>query len=150
MPQKTGCFFQFLGSGGCHCFCMWQVPPPYSQLYHSLQCCSLLNYYQWVWRDTCSLFPLAISLMTESPTLSLTYTHVNSNTYSVAYISPDVEWADVVWKLTGTKTLQVSMLFTWIFTLDGNYTQTGTDLHTVMHEWTEDTKTQMLLCSLYK
>lgn len=65
-------------------FCFWAVedvivspcdnwpPPPRSQLHRSLQCCSLLNYYQWVWRDTCSLFPLTISLMTVSPTLSHT------------------------------------------------------------------------------
>lgn len=36
-------------------------PPPCSRLHGSLQCCSLLNYYQWVWRDTCCLAFLSLS-----------------------------------------------------------------------------------------
>lgn len=39
----------------------WPPPLPALPLRRSLQCCSLLNYYQWVWRDTCSLSFLSLS-----------------------------------------------------------------------------------------
>ena len=81
--KKKQCIsFLFLGDRGCHCFPVWQLAAPslLSTPPLSLQCCSLLNYYQWVWRDTCSLSShyLLRDSLSHSLSLSLSHTHAHA------------------------------------------------------------------------
>lgn len=105
-------------------------PLPCAQLRRSLQCCSLLNYYQWVWRNTCSVFPRTISLLT-------VFSH-----YLPHAVHPDARPIFHLRRMWGTlcnkpKTSMLCMChygegfdaFTWIFTLDGNCIGTQAQFH---------------------
>ena len=129
-------FSKFLGNGGRYCFCVWQLatPPPHAQLHRSLQCCSLLNYYQWVWRDTCSLFPFTMSLVRVSLTLSLSLSPSHTHTHrQSAHIPSDMHLACVVQKTDEVYTARASVgpvvAFTRIFTPDRNHTPTQAQIY---------------------
>lgn len=137
--MKIVCVLDFIVS-----LCDNWPPPPCSQLQRSLQCCSLLNYYQWVWRDTCSLFPLTISFKTVSPTLSLSLspslTHMYTDTRPIFHLTricrmlckngQDLYCASVS---RAGRCFHVNIYAWWEI-----HSNTGTDLHTVMHECTRE------------
>lgn len=127
-------------------------PPPCSRLHGSLQCCSLLNYYQWVWRDTCCL-----SLLSLSPSwqpLSNTNTRARARTHADARPVFHLTW--ICWMLMRQKGRDLycasvsganRCFHVHIHAWRELRSNTGTDLHTLMHECTRVlTQTQMLLC----
>ncbi len=119
-------------------FCFWAMedvivsvcdnwtPPPCSQLHGSLQCCSLLNYYQWVWRDTCSLFPLTVSFVTVSPALPHTYKRMYADARPIFRLTCICRMlCEKVRSILCKRQWRGSVdAFTCLFTLDGNYTST--------------------------
>lgn len=131
-------------------------PPPRSQLHRSLQCCSLLNYYQWVWRDTCSLFPLTISLMTSLYPLS--HTHACTQTLGLYFIwhgfggryaGKKKTWRDLYcagrrWgRCFHVKRSRLMGITLW-------HRHRSAYGHAWMHSWAGHIETQMLLCSFNK
>lgn len=127
-------------------------PPPCSRLHSSLQCCSLLNYYQWVWRDTCCLSFLSLSPSWQP------LSNTNTRTYAAARPVFHLTW--VCWMLMRQKGRDLycasvsganRCFHVHIHAWRELRSNTGRDLHTLMHECTPVlTQTQMLLCSLYK
>lgn len=116
--EEPDCLSRWISSMRCHTkknsifpFCFWAIedvivslcdnwpPPPCSRLHHSLQCCSLLNYYQWVWRDTCSLSShyLLRDSLSHSISVFLSHTHMHVSRRS-AYISFDMDLQNIMRK----------------------------------------------------
>lgn len=136
-------------------------PPPCSQLHGSLQCCSLLNYYQRFWGDTCSHIPHTISLMAfflSCHTHKHAHDHIHMHVHRrSAYISSDMDLTVVMKKPRMVCCVSVSGAGR-CFHVDVHawwelHSNTGTDLHMATHECTHEqgcTETQMLLRSLCK
>lgn len=130
-------------------------PPPCSQLRRSLQCCSLLNYYQWVWRDTCSFFPLTAFFFWQRLPLSLSNTHAHDS-------SPIFHpmWIWQMWKKQNKRKKRTrsilckrqwtrSMLlheYSRLMEIPLECRHRSTYWHAWMHLWAGHKETQMLLC----
>lgn len=118
-------------------------PPPRFQLHRSLQCCSLLNYYRRVWRDTCSLF----SPLWQSLPLRLPHSQPHSSTQmlGLCLIQCGAKKKERR-SLMCERQLMLPRKYSRFMGITQGHRHRSTYRHAWMHLWAGHTETQMLHC----